>query len=180
MLRAALGLPQDRKIYLIMTGGIGCGDAVTLCDAIRRFPDERALLCVLPGKNEELRELLEKTYPDSGVLTVPFTDRVAVYMRAADVLLSKAGGISSSEAAVCEVPLVHTMVIPGVEVENAEFFAAHGMSCFAKQPAEAARFADRLAFDTASAERMLEAQRRTVPKDGADRIAEIIIKGEKQ
>lgn len=178
--RAALGLPQDRKIYLIMTGGIGCGDAVTLCDAIRRFPDERALLCVLPGKNEELRELLEKTYPDSGVLTVPFTDRVAVYMRAADVLLSKAGGISSSEAAVCEVPLVHTMVIPGVEVENAEFFAAHGMSCFAKQPAEAARFADRLAFDTASAERMLEAQRRTVPKDGADRIAEIIIKGENQ
>lgn len=84
-----------------------------------------------------MRELLEKTYPDSGVLTVPFTDRVAVYMRAADVLLSKAGGISSSEAAVCEVPLVHTMVIPGVEVENAEFFAAHGMSCFAKQPAEA-------------------------------------------
>ena len=33
--RAALGLPADKKIYLIMTGGIGCGDAVSLCDAGR-------------------------------------------------------------------------------------------------------------------------------------------------
>ena len=53
--RAALGLPADKKIYLIMTGGIGCGDAVSLCDAIRRVPDENALLCVLPGRNEALR-----------------------------------------------------------------------------------------------------------------------------
>ena len=73
-------------------------------------------------------------------MAVPFTDKVAVYMRAADVLLSKAGGISSSEAAVLGVPLVHTMAIPGVETLNAEFFAAHGMSYFARSTDEAARF----------------------------------------
>lgn len=53
--RAMLGLPEDKKIYLIMTGGIGCGDAVSLCDSILRVPDENSLLCVLPGRNEELR-----------------------------------------------------------------------------------------------------------------------------
>ena len=58
--RELLGLPQDKRIYLIMTGGIGCGDAVTLCEAIRRVPDEDALLCVLPGRNEELRTTLEE------------------------------------------------------------------------------------------------------------------------
>lgn len=178
--REALGLPQEKRIYLIMTGGIGCGDAVALCDAIRRFPDPDTLLCVLPGRNEELRALLQETYQDGGVLTVPFTDRVATYMRAADVLLSKAGGISSSEAAVCEVPLVHTMVIPGVETQNAEFFEMHGMSCFAKHLAEAARFADRLAFDRAAAERMLAAQRDCVPKDGAERIAEAVFRKERR
>ena len=47
--RAMLGLPEDKKIYLIMTGGIGCGDAVSLCDSILRVPDESSLLCVLPG-----------------------------------------------------------------------------------------------------------------------------------
>ena len=169
--RRKLGLPEDRRVYLIMTGGIGCGDAVSLCDAIRRVPDERALLCVLPGRNEELRRTLEERYDAQSVLAVPFTDQVAVYMRAADVLLSKAGGISSSEAAVLGVPLVHTMAIPGVETINAEFFAGHGMSFFARNVDEAARFADRLIFDGESAARMLAAQRREMPGDGAERIA---------
>ena len=169
--RAALGLPADKKIYLIMTGGIGCGDAVSLCDAIRRVPDENALLCVLPGRNEALRQALEDAYHGQGVLTVPFTDQVPVYMHAADVLLSKAGGISSSEAAMLGVPLVHTMAIPGVETENAAFFARHGLSFFARSMDEAARFADRLIYDPACAERMLAAQAAWLPRNGAEQIA---------
>lgn len=173
--REALCLPQDKKIYLIMTGGIGCGDAVTLCNAIRRIPDEESLLCVLPGHNDELRGALESEFHGQGVLTVPFTDQVAVYMRAADVLLSKAGGISSSEAAVAGVPLVHTMAIPGVETLNAEFFARHGMSYFARNADEAARFADRLIYDAKASARMLKAQNDNMPKDGADKIAALIL-----
>ena len=146
-----------------MTGGIGCGDAVSLCDAIRRVPDENALLCVLPGRNEALRQALEDAYHGQGVLTVPFTDQVPAYMHAADVLLSKAGGISSSEAAMLGVPLVHTMAIPGVETENAAFFA--------RSVDEAARFADRLIYDPACAERMLAAQAAWLPRNGAEQIA---------
>ena len=168
------GLPADKKIYLIMTGGIGCGDAVSLCDAIRRVPDENALLCVLPGRNEALRQALEVAYHGQGVLTVPFTDQVPAYMHAADVLLSKAGGISSSEAAMLGVPLVHTMAIPGVETENAAFFARHGLSFFARNVDEAARFADRLIYDPACAERMLAAQAAWLPRDGAEQIAAAI------
>ena len=160
-----------------VTGGIGCGDAVSLCDAIRRVPDENALLCVLPGRNEELREMLDEKYHGAGVTAIPFTDKVAEYMRAADVLLSKAGGISSSEAAVLGVPLVHTMAIPGVETLNAEFFAAHGMSFFAQNVDEAARFADRLIFDAAAAERMLHAQAAGLAKNSAARIAEAVEAG---
>ena len=157
--RDELGLPQDKKIYLVMTGGIGCGDALTLCDAIRAVPDEGALIVVLAGRNEELRAgLIEKYGEDGGVRAVPFTDKVAVYMAGADVLLSKAGGISSSESAAFGVPLVHTMAIPGVETLNAEFFAVHGMSFYAKNEDQAARFADRLIYDGASAARMLAAQ----------------------
>ena len=172
--RAELGLSVDKKIYLIMTGGIGCGDAISLCDAIRRVPDENSLLCVLPGRNEELRAALEARYAGHGVMAVPFTDKVAAYMHACDVLLSKAGGISSSEAAVLGVPLVHTMAIPGVETLNAQFFADHGMSYFAQNVDEAARFADRLIYDNAASDRMLTAQRTCLAKDGAERIAERI------
>ena len=104
------------------------------------------------------------------MLAVPFTDQVPAYMHAADVLLSKAGGISSAEAAVLGVPLVHTMAIPGVETQNAAFFAAHGMSFFAQNPDEAARFADRLVYDRKAAARMLDAQRAHMKRDGAEEI----------
>ena len=172
--RKALGLPADKKIYLIMTGGIGCGDAVSLCEKLHRIPSDETLFCVLPGRNEELRASLEEKYSGENVLVVPFTDKVALYMRASDVLLSKAGGISSSEAAVCGIPLVHTMIIPGVETLNAEFFEAHGMSFFASNTDEAARFADRLVYDEKTAEKMLEAQKNCVPADGAARIADYV------
>lgn len=175
--RRTLSVPADKKLYLIMTGGIGCGDALSLCDAIRAVPDERALLYVLAGRNEELRAALDERYAGQNVCALPFTDQVHVYMRAADVLLSKAGGISSSEAAVSGVPLVHTMVIPGVETLNAAFFAARGMSFFAHSPAEAARYADRLVFDAYTRGRMLEAQHAQIPSDGAQRIADIVLRG---
>jgi len=169
--RAALGLPAEKKIYLVMTGGIGCGNALALCDAIRAVPDGNSLIVVLAGRNEELRRsILEKYGGDGGVRAVSFTDKVPAYMDAADVLLSKAGGISSSESAAFGVPLVHTMAIPGVETLNAEFFARRGMSFYAKNEDQAARFADRLVYDAAASARMLDAQRTGMPRDGAGRI----------
>ena len=173
--RKALNLPPNKRIYLVMTGGIGCGDALNLCRSIRRIPDKNALLCVLPGRNEELRQALMQAFPPEEVCSVPFTDQVPAYMRASDVLLSKAGGISSSEAAVLGIPLVHTMAIPGVETLNASFFENHGMSLFAGNFYEAARFADRLLFDKELVRSMLQAQSVCIPKDGAMAIARRIV-----
>ena len=174
--REILSIPPEKKLYLVMTGGIGCGDAIGLCDRLLVLPDEDALICVLAGRNQELLDRLEEKYGgNSGVLAVPFTDQVSAWMHAADVLLSKAGGISSAEAAVVGVPLVHTMMIPGVETKNAAFFSRLGMSLMANTPDEAARYADRIVYDGKTGERIIAAQREHMPPDGAERIAEYII-----
>lgn len=175
--REHLGLPLEKKIYLIMTGGIGCGDALGLCGAILKLPSDDALLCVLAGRNQTLLDAIKARYGNDGqVMGVPFTDQVAAYMSAADVLLSKPGGISSSEAVVLNVPLVLTMAIPGVETLNAAFFARRGLAYFAQNEDEAARCADRLIYDESAAQKMLAAQKRGIPDDGAERIAEQIEK----
>ncbi len=174
--RAALELPAEAKTYLVMTGGIGCGDALGLCGKLLEVPDEDMLLCVLAGRNQELLDALNAAYgEDPRVRAVPFTDQVSAYMRAADVLLSKAGGISSAEAAVVNVPLVHTMMIPGVETRNARFFSELGMSMMAESFDQAARFADRLVYDGKTAARILESQREHMPRDGAERIAAFVL-----
>ena len=54
------------------------------------------------------------------------------------------------------------------------FFARHGMSFFARNAEEAARFADRLVYDGKAAARMLEAQRACMPRDGAEKIVRIV------
>ena len=95
-------------------------------------------------------------------------------MHAADVLLSKAGGISSAEAAVVNVPLVHTMMIPGVETQNAEFFQSLGMSLMANSNDAAARFADRIIYDGKTGANLIRAQRAHMPPDGAEQIAAYI------
>ena len=141
--RSILGIPTQAKVYMIMTGGIGCGDAISLCDTLLTMPDEDALIYVLAGRNEELLNGLNEKY-----------------------------GTDSKVRA--HVPLVHTMMIPGVETENAEFFRTLGMSLVANSSEAAARYADRIVYDGKTGAKLMAAQRQHVPPDGAERIAAYI------
>lgn len=175
--RAQLHVPGDIPVFLVMTGGEGCGDAVTLARGIlMRLQTRDARVFVLTGRNERLRERLNAALgADARAVAAPFTTQVALYMDACDVLLSKPGGISSTEAAVRGVPLIHTAPIPGCETLNARFFSQRGMSILAPDDASAADSALRLAADQAQRARMLAAQRQYVPQNAADIIAKRII-----
>jgi processive 1,2-diacylglycerol beta-glucosyltransferase len=83
-------------------------------------------------------------------------------MSAADVLLSKPGGISSTEAAVVQVPLIHTLAIPGVETKNARFFARKGMSINARTIDEAAYDTNILANNPIISEYIMKMQRKNI------------------
>ena len=119
--RNALDIPPDVPAFLIMTGGEGCGDPVLLVRKLIdrcRGRDIRAI--VMTGRNAQLGETLRRRFEaDPRVVTVPFTEQVSLYMDACDVLLTKPGGISSTEAAVKRIPMIHTSPIPGCETLNA-------------------------------------------------------------
>ena len=121
-------------------------------------------LCIIELINVGLSELVNYhavSYPVKAylnIVTVGFTDRVADYMAACDVLMSKPGGLSSTEALVSCTALVHTPPIPGCETANAEFFNEHGISFAVDGPEEAAEKAKLLCDDPAARERMKKAQ----------------------
>ena len=70
-------------------------------------PDVRVV--VLTGNNARLREQLCARYGEGGrVRALPFTEEVPRFFAAADVVLTKPGGLTSTEAAVFGVPLIHT------------------------------------------------------------------------
>ena len=84
---------------------------------------------------------------------------VMKHPEACDVLMSKPGGLSSTEALVSGTPLVHTPSIPGCETANADFFSEHGMSYAADGPEEAAEMAKLLCDSPEAREAMKKAQR---------------------
>ena len=176
--RALLGLPATLPCYLIMTGGEGGGDALTLTKKLlERLKTRDARILVLTGHNAALLAAVESRFEsDIRVLAVPFTERAPLYMDACDVLLTKPGGLSSTEAAAKGVPLVH-IASPGVETLNAQYFAERGMSILAPNEDAAADNAIRLASDAPARARMLEAQRQYLLRDAAERIAARILEG---
>ncbi len=174
--REKLGLPQDKKIVLLMFGSVGCGKIEKLCKHLIRMLGRDCLICLIMGSNVKLKKRIDERFAEDGrIRTVAYTPEVPLYMKAADVFVSKAGGLSSTEAAVTGVPLVHLHSIPGCETKNAAFFAAHGMSAATKNAKEAARLAQELLCDERAKEKMRAAQRANIHPEAAERIADIIM-----
>lgn len=168
--RMTLGLPLDRKIYLLLTGGVGCGHVCVLCEELLKRIGEDGFLCVLTGRNDALCEQLTERFGSFPFRAVPFTGDVPLFLRAADAVISKPGGLAATEAAVSNVPLVHFGAIPGCETRNAAFFADHGMSLWAKNGQEAVSCAVELAHDPVRAEQIRQKQRETLSPVAAETV----------
>ena len=161
--RELLGIPKRKKVWLVMSGGIGGGNTAGLCNDLLDVSDKNTLIYVLVGKNTDKMRSLDKKFGSSNrLITVPFTTNVNLYMNAADILLSKAGGLSSTEAAVANIPMIHINAIPGCETENQRFFEEHRMSKCAKSTKEAAFLASALSFDLNRRNRMTLWQRKEI------------------
>ena len=177
--RKSLNIPQDQKVFLVMTGGVGCENMEGLCDTLLLNAPDDALMLVLTGKNDALKNRLTEKYGAlSQFKAVGFTRQVPVYMAAADVMLSKPGGLSTTEAAVANVPLVHIHAIPGCETCNAKYFSEHGMALWAKDDEEAVIYAKAIAYQKDSADRMRAQQRRLIPPNAAHMIVEKVVGNE--
>ncbi len=174
--RERLNIPQEKKVFLIMTGGIGCENMLGLCDDLIRNLESDGVAYILVGRNEDLKKDLDRKYYNNTKLkTVSFTKEVVQYMVAADVMISKAGGLSSTEAAVVNVPLVHVNAIPGCETCNAKFFARKGMSIYAHSDMEAVKFANYIAYNKEKADKMRAMQRKYVNPNAAKIIIEKVM-----
>lgn len=178
--RRTLGLPQDKRLYLLMSGSMGFGDVPDIAGDIVRLGGEDAIVLVLTGHNERLtRRLRERFGGDGRVRPVGYTTQVALYMDACDVTLTKPGGLTSTEAAVKNVPFVHTAPIPGCETENQRFFGELGVALPTTTPLESAQAALLLGADEALRERMLACQRAQINARAADDIVDEMLRRER-
>ena len=79
-----------------------------------------------PGRNEKLKSQMEKVGNNGNLFVIGYTKEVCTYMDAASLIITKAGGLSSTEAATKHLPMVFIDAIPGLEVHNRDFFCDNG------------------------------------------------------
>lgn len=131
--RRKLRLAPDARVLLIATGGYGLGPIEQLVHQLQAQKRPWQLVAIA-GKSETLRKHLEEIGRTAGKLpggrerlvTVGFTTEMDWYMAAADLLIGKAGGLTTSEARARGLPMVLIEPIPGQEERNADHLLEAG------------------------------------------------------
>lgn len=132
-LRKKLGWPLDKFTILIIGGGEGMGPISQTARAI----DESGLdvtLIVVAGRNARLKSSLEAHKWENPTFVYGFTREMPDFMRASDVIVSKAGSGTIVEALTVGLPIILYAKLAGQEDGNVTFVEEAGAGVFAPTP----------------------------------------------
>jgi len=168
--REALGLPLNGRVVLLVGGSMGCGPMRKVAkDLIGRLPQDAVLVSIC-GNNEKLYEALSEI-GDPRLVVVGFTDKMALYMDAADIIVTKPGGLSTTEAANKHLPMVLFNTIGGCESPNFSFFLNRGFAVGSTETDKVVSQAAELAGDPLRLENMTRLLSESFTVNSAEMIA---------
>lgn len=169
-------LETKGKNVLILTGSMGFGNVTEMIqELLKNIPE--VTFTVACGNNKELLENLQRTYKgNERIISLPFTNKIEEYMKQSEVILTKPGGLTTTEIAVLGKPFIHTMPIPGCENYNANYFSERGMSLQCHSIAEVIESTKKLLKDKELQNEMVKKQRQYMYQDTCDKITELIIR----
>ncbi|MBE3554252.1 MAG: UDP-N-acetylglucosamine 2-epimerase [Thermicanus sp.] len=168
-IRKKYGLSPDLPTILIMGGGWGLIDkGEEVLRMLDRFPRPLQIIFVC-GHNRKLwRQLSRKSGRyRQWVMITEYIDYVDQLMAASDVIVTKPGGLTTSEAIALEVPMILYRPLPGQEEENAQFLLDTGVAVMATTTSELVRQVNRLLDKPDLLQEMKEKERQLSLKEAA-------------
>ena len=148
-------------------------------DIAKRLLDEinNVVFIISCGNNNKLLETLNSSYNDNKrIIALPYTDELGKYMAISDIILSKPGGLTTTEIVTMRKPLIHIMPIPGCENYNANFFADRKMSLKCDNIDEIVKNTKRLLENQMLKKDMIQNQRKYISEKACEKIADFVIK----
>lgn len=122
--RSLLGI-SDKKTLLVMMGSMGYGNIKDALAEIDNFSSDFQLL-IICGTNEKLRGFVDGKTWKKTVRSYGFVNNVDIFMDASDIILTKPGGLTTSEAFAKGLPIIAMNPIPGQEDKNMAFLVNNG------------------------------------------------------
>lgn len=171
-----IGIDPRKATLLLMSGGAGVGRIQKLARRLLTLPEEFQMVA-LAGKNARLLADLQKiSHEHSGRLTaMGFTNSIERVMAAADVAITKSGGLTTSECLAVGLPMIVISPIPGQEERNADFLLEHGAALKAYDEAGLEFRVKTLLNDSARRDAMRANAARLGKPEAARRILDVVL-----
>ncbi len=130
--RAAAGLDSGKATLLLMGGSMGYG---SIGDTIRELDgiDTDFQIIAVCGNNREAKEKIDAMKTKKKIVSFGFTDKVDLLMDASDAIITKPGGLTTSESLAKRLPMIIINPIPGQEDRNTEFLLNSGVAMAASK-----------------------------------------------
>ena len=124
-----LGLDRNLPTILMMAGSFGVNNVFDVYKNIVDIELDFQIILVT-GRNQKLYNHFEDVIGESTKKTklIYFTNEINKFMQASDIIITKPGGLTVTEALACNIPMAVFDAIPGQEEENAEFLIKHNMA----------------------------------------------------
>jgi processive 1,2-diacylglycerol beta-glucosyltransferase len=174
-LRDQLGLPRDRQVVLLMGGGLGIGPLETMMQALDKVNVPLCAVAIVGRSARSEQRVLDRAhrihYP---VRVVRFVNNVHDYMHASDILITKPGGLTSSEALAARLPMVLFKPLPGQEERNTRYLVQRRAALRAKNARDLTRNVESLLSSEERREQMRAAMQSLGKPNAAAEIAAAI------
>ena len=137
-IKKSFNLPLDKKVILFFGGGgfgLGRDKTVKILQSFIKHTEQYHIVAIA-GKNEKMKESFEELSKNNNaenrVRVLGFTDKVPELMNISCLVVSKPGGLTTTETLASNLPMIIINPIPGQEEENAEFLESKGAGVWLK------------------------------------------------
>jgi len=172
-LRRELGWPLERSVVMLVGGGEGMGPLEKTAHAIAEGCLSAALV-VIAGRNQALKERLEEEDWPIPTFVYGFVHEMPNFMAAADILVTKAGPGTISEALISELPMVLYSRLPGQEDGNVTYIINENAVVWAARPPEIVAAIQHWLLNREDYTKAVEACKRLARPEAAREIAQIL------
>ncbi len=124
-----LGFDPEKPLIFLMMGSMGYGnisESVSILDRLE-YDFQIAIVC---GNNKRAKTNLSRKILKKDVKIFGFVDNVDEFLDASDLIITKPGGLTTTEALAKNVPMIFVDPIPGQEAKNVEFLVNNGLGIY--------------------------------------------------
>lgn len=177
-----LNLEIDKKTILFFGGGefgLGKTRTIEIFENFVKYCTDMQIIAIA-GKNEKMKHafdnIVSKYDRKNNIIVFEYTSQVPEFMSISDLVVTKPGGLTTTESLASELPMVIINPIPGQEEENAKFLVENGIAIWIKKEDNVQKILENLFLNPETLENMRQNTKKLAKLHSTQEICEILLK----